>query len=113
MHHVIQKQKIQKNLITHCSFFNQGSLLLLVNYYASAPDKAFIPPTALGTELIIIAALVAYAGRCMKPWRCLCVKFMILTYNMTRPVNVRLQILVDSAMKHLFLSVFIKYIFLF
>ncbi|KAG7329049.1 hypothetical protein KOW79_007223 [Hemibagrus wyckioides] len=41
-----------------------GSLLLLVNYYASTPDKALIPATALGIELIIIAALVAYAGLC-------------------------------------------------
>ncbi|GAA6066327.1 uncharacterized protein si:ch211-153b23.4, partial [Tachysurus ichikawai] len=40
------------------------SLLLLVNYYASTPDKALIPATALGIELIIIAALVAYAGLC-------------------------------------------------
>ncbi|KAK2838895.1 hypothetical protein Q7C36_013709 [Tachysurus vachellii] len=39
-----------------------GSLLLLVNYYASTPDKALIPATALGIELIIIAALVAYAA---------------------------------------------------
>ncbi|TSL89856.1 YrdC domain-containing protein, mitochondrial [Bagarius yarrelli] len=39
-----------------------GSLLLLVNYYASTPNKTLIPATALGIELIIIAALVAYAG---------------------------------------------------
>ncbi|XP_053361987.1 uncharacterized protein si:ch211-153b23.4 [Clarias gariepinus] len=41
-----------------------ASLLLLINYYASSPDKALIPPTALGIELIIISALVAYAGLC-------------------------------------------------
>ncbi|XP_062855772.1 uncharacterized protein si:ch211-153b23.4 [Trichomycterus rosablanca] len=41
-----------------------GSLLLLVNDYASSPDEAFIPDTALGIELLIIAALLAYAGVC-------------------------------------------------
>ncbi|XP_051276367.1 uncharacterized protein si:ch211-153b23.4 [Dicentrarchus labrax] len=39
-----------------------GSLLLLVNNYASSPVKDFIPHTALGILLLIIAALLAYAG---------------------------------------------------
>ncbi|XP_071313685.1 uncharacterized protein [Trachinotus anak] len=40
-----------------------GSLLLLVNNYASSPDNNdFIPQTALGILLLIIAALLAYAG---------------------------------------------------
>ncbi|XP_069552826.1 uncharacterized protein [Brachyistius frenatus] len=39
-----------------------GSLLLLVNNYASSPEKDFIPHTALGILLLLIAALVAYAG---------------------------------------------------
>ncbi|KAG7215314.1 hypothetical protein INR49_022603 [Caranx melampygus] len=39
-----------------------GSLLLLVNGYASSPGKDFIPHTALGVLLLIIAALLAYAG---------------------------------------------------
>ncbi|KAM6977619.1 uncharacterized protein FYW47_002392 [Aplochiton taeniatus] len=39
-----------------------GSLLLLVNNYASSPGEDFIPLTALGVLLIIIAALLAYAG---------------------------------------------------
>ncbi|XP_049898062.1 uncharacterized protein si:ch211-153b23.4 [Epinephelus moara] len=39
-----------------------GSLLLLVNNYASSPEKDFIPHTALGVLLLIIAALLAYAG---------------------------------------------------
>ncbi|KAM7000226.1 uncharacterized protein LKV04_005161 [Tautogolabrus adspersus] len=39
-----------------------GSLLLLVNGYASSPEKDFIPQTALGILLLIIAALLAYAG---------------------------------------------------
>lgn len=39
-----------------------GSLLLLVNSYASSPEKDFIPHTALGIVLLIIAALLAYAG---------------------------------------------------
>ncbi|XP_071773096.1 uncharacterized protein LOC139925568 [Centroberyx gerrardi] len=39
-----------------------GSLLLLVNDYASSPGENFIPPTALGVLLLIIAALLAYAG---------------------------------------------------
>ncbi|XP_061582212.1 uncharacterized protein si:ch211-153b23.4 [Cololabis saira] len=41
-----------------------GSLLLLVNNYASIPGKDFIPHTALGILLLIIAALIAYAGVC-------------------------------------------------
>ncbi|XP_070819061.1 uncharacterized protein [Chaetodon trifascialis] len=41
-----------------------GSLLLLVNNYASSPEKDFIPHTALGILLLIIAALLAYAGIC-------------------------------------------------
>ncbi|XP_070693359.1 uncharacterized protein [Pempheris klunzingeri] len=41
-----------------------GSLLLLVNNYASSPEKDFIPHTALGIVLLIIAALLAYAGIC-------------------------------------------------
>ncbi|XP_026212857.1 grp1_Fun34_YaaH and SUA5 domain-containing protein [Anabas testudineus] len=41
-----------------------GSLLLLVNSYASSPEKDFIPHTALGIVLLIIAALLAYAGIC-------------------------------------------------
>ncbi|KAK2849291.1 hypothetical protein Q5P01_009125 [Channa striata] len=39
-----------------------GSLLLLVNNYASSPDGDLIPSTALGILLLIIAALLAYAG---------------------------------------------------
>ncbi|KAI4886943.1 hypothetical protein NFI96_030459, partial [Prochilodus magdalenae] len=39
-----------------------GSLLLLVNNYGSTPGKHLIPDTALGIELLIIAALLAYAG---------------------------------------------------
>ncbi|XP_041846245.1 uncharacterized protein LOC121643094 [Melanotaenia boesemani] len=39
-----------------------GSLLLLVNSYASSSEKNFIPYTALGILLLIIAAIVAYAG---------------------------------------------------
>uniref|UniRef100_A0A3Q2P909 Threonylcarbamoyl-AMP synthase n=1 Tax=Fundulus heteroclitus TaxID=8078 RepID=A0A3Q2P909_FUNHE len=39
------------------------SLLLLVNSYASSPEKDFIPHTALGILLLIIAALVAYTVR--------------------------------------------------
>ncbi|XP_014856639.1 PREDICTED: uncharacterized protein LOC106926318 [Poecilia mexicana] len=39
-----------------------GSLLLLVNSYASTPEKDFIPHTALGILLLIIAALIAYTG---------------------------------------------------
>nr|XP_019935137.1 PREDICTED: uncharacterized protein LOC109624703 [Paralichthys olivaceus] len=41
-----------------------GSLLLLVNDYASSPGKDFIPYTALGILLLIIAALLAYTGIC-------------------------------------------------
>ncbi|PWA23661.1 hypothetical protein CCH79_00005984, partial [Gambusia affinis] len=41
-----------------------GSLLLLVNSYASTPEKDFIPHTALGSLLLIIAALIAYTGVC-------------------------------------------------
>ncbi|XP_018531209.1 uncharacterized protein si:ch211-153b23.4 [Lates calcarifer] len=39
-----------------------GSLLLLVNKYASSSERDFIPHTALGILLLIIAALLAYAG---------------------------------------------------
>ncbi|XP_045886766.1 uncharacterized protein si:ch211-153b23.4 [Micropterus dolomieu] len=39
-----------------------GSLLLLVNNYSSSPENDFIPHTALGILLLIIAALLAYAG---------------------------------------------------
>ncbi|KAM6952417.1 LOW QUALITY PROTEIN: uncharacterized protein PEZ65_012142 [Lycodopsis pacificus] len=39
-----------------------GSLLLLVNDYASSPEKDLIPHTALGIVLVIIAVLLAYAG---------------------------------------------------
>ncbi|XP_051810557.1 uncharacterized protein LOC110961127 [Acanthochromis polyacanthus] len=39
-----------------------GSLLLLVNNYASSSEQDFIPLTALGILLLIIAAIVAYAG---------------------------------------------------
>nr|XP_046261960.1 uncharacterized protein si:ch211-153b23.4 [Scatophagus argus] len=39
-----------------------GSLLLLINDYASSPEKSFIHSTALGILLLIIAALLAYAG---------------------------------------------------
>ncbi|XP_029917086.1 uncharacterized protein LOC115366028 [Myripristis murdjan] len=39
-----------------------GSLLLLVNSYASSPGEDFISHTALGSLLLIIAALIAYAG---------------------------------------------------
>lgn len=42
--------------------FPLGSLLLLINNYASSPEKDFIPHTALGVLLVIIAALLAYAG---------------------------------------------------
>nr|XP_061783793.1 uncharacterized protein si:ch211-153b23.4 [Nerophis lumbriciformis] len=41
-----------------------GSLLLLVNNYGSTPQNDLIPPTALGVLLLIIAAIVAYAGVC-------------------------------------------------
>ncbi|KAF1384546.1 hypothetical protein PFLUV_G00121340 [Perca fluviatilis] len=41
-----------------------GSLLLLVNNYGSSPEKDFIPHTALGILLLIIAVLLAYAGIC-------------------------------------------------
>ncbi|KAG1940229.1 uncharacterized protein si:ch211-153b23.4 [Pimephales promelas] len=39
-----------------------GSLLLLVNNYASSPDRPLITDTALGVLLLIIAALLAYSG---------------------------------------------------
>ncbi|XP_073692607.1 uncharacterized protein [Garra rufa] len=39
-----------------------GSLLLLVNNYASSPDKALITDTALGVLLLIFAVLLAYSG---------------------------------------------------
>ncbi|XP_028271313.1 uncharacterized protein LOC114442175 [Parambassis ranga] len=39
-----------------------GSLLLLVNGYASSAERDLIPHTALGILLLIVAALVAYAG---------------------------------------------------
>ncbi|XP_059201492.1 uncharacterized protein si:ch211-153b23.4 [Centropristis striata] len=39
-----------------------GSLLLLVNNYASSPEKDFIPHTALGILLLIISIILAYAG---------------------------------------------------
>ncbi|XP_034454544.1 uncharacterized protein si:ch211-153b23.4 [Hippoglossus hippoglossus] len=39
-----------------------GSLLLLVNDYATSPGEDFIPYTALGILLLIIAALLAYTG---------------------------------------------------
>lgn len=39
-----------------------GSLLLLVNNYASSPDKTLITDTALGVLLLLIAALLAYSG---------------------------------------------------
>lgn len=39
-----------------------GSLLLLVNDYASSNTQDFIPQTALGILLLIIAALLAYVG---------------------------------------------------
>ncbi|KAF3838178.1 hypothetical protein F7725_009946 [Dissostichus mawsoni] len=38
--------------------------MLLVNNYASSPVKDFIPHTALGILLLIIAVLLAYAGIC-------------------------------------------------
>ncbi|KAL7886054.1 hypothetical protein AOLI_G00063490 [Acnodon oligacanthus] len=41
-----------------------GSLLLLVQNYGSSPGKHLIPSTALGIQLLIIAALLAYAGVC-------------------------------------------------
>ncbi|XP_022607418.1 uncharacterized protein LOC111226508 [Seriola dumerili] len=41
-----------------------GSLLLLVNDYGSSPERELIPYTALGILLLIIAALLAYAGIC-------------------------------------------------
>ncbi|XP_029463300.1 uncharacterized protein LOC115094412 [Rhinatrema bivittatum] len=39
-----------------------GSLLLAVNYYDLASAAPLIPSTALGTLLLIVAALLAYAG---------------------------------------------------
>ncbi|KAK7922888.1 hypothetical protein WMY93_009790 [Mugilogobius chulae] len=44
-----------------------GSLLLLINNYASGSLSTFIPDTALGILLLIIAALLAYAAvsRCL------------------------------------------------
>ncbi|XP_026887365.2 uncharacterized protein LOC113591164 [Electrophorus electricus] len=39
-----------------------GSLLLLVNSYSSSSDTPLIPNTALGIELLIIAALLVYVG---------------------------------------------------
>ncbi|NP_001292402.1 uncharacterized protein LOC335392 [Danio rerio] len=39
-----------------------GSLLLLVNNYASSPDKSLIKDTALGILLLIFASLLAYSG---------------------------------------------------
>uniref|UniRef100_A0A8C2BEC9 Threonylcarbamoyl-AMP synthase n=1 Tax=Cyprinus carpio TaxID=7962 RepID=A0A8C2BEC9_CYPCA len=39
-----------------------GSLLLLVNNYASSPDEPLITDTALGVLLLIFAALLAYSG---------------------------------------------------
>ncbi|KAJ3588417.1 hypothetical protein NHX12_012010 [Muraenolepis orangiensis] len=39
-----------------------GSLLLLVNNYASTPGEDFIPQTALGILLLVVAAVIAYAG---------------------------------------------------
>lgn len=39
-----------------------GSLLLLVQNYGSSPEKDFIPHTALGILLLVIAVLLAYAG---------------------------------------------------
>ncbi|XP_029369027.1 uncharacterized protein LOC115050326 [Echeneis naucrates] len=39
-----------------------GSLLLLVNDYGSSPENNLIPQTALGILLLIISALLAYAG---------------------------------------------------
>ncbi|XP_016115903.1 uncharacterized protein [Sinocyclocheilus grahami] len=39
-----------------------GSLLLLVNNYASSPDEPLITNTALGVLLLIFAALLAYSG---------------------------------------------------
>lgn len=40
-----------------------GSLLLLVNNYANSDGRNLIPHTALGILLLIIALLLAYAGR--------------------------------------------------
>ncbi|XP_052005627.1 uncharacterized protein si:ch211-153b23.4 [Xyrauchen texanus] len=39
-----------------------GSLLLLVNNYASSPGQPFITDTALGVVLLIFSILLAYAG---------------------------------------------------
>ncbi|XP_040904912.1 uncharacterized protein LOC121188999 [Toxotes jaculatrix] len=41
---------------------SSGSLLLLVNSYAGSPQEDSIPHTALGILLLIVAALLAYAG---------------------------------------------------
>ncbi|CAL8263444.1 unnamed protein product [Lota lota] len=41
---------------------SSGSLLLLVNNYASTPGEDFIPQTALGILLLVIAAVLANAG---------------------------------------------------
>ncbi|XP_077464786.1 uncharacterized protein LOC144081989 isoform X1 [Stigmatopora argus] len=41
-----------------------GCLLLLVNDYGSSPLKDLIPQTALGVLLLVISAIVAYAGVC-------------------------------------------------
>ncbi|KAK1878975.1 Nucleoside diphosphate kinase B [Dissostichus eleginoides] len=48
----------------HVFILLKGSLLLLGNNYASSPVKDFIPHTALGILLLIIAVLLAYAGIC-------------------------------------------------
>ncbi|KAM9850099.1 uncharacterized protein ACBR49_007319 [Aulostomus maculatus] len=60
-----------------------GSLLLLVNSYASSSEKDFIPHTALGILLLMIAILIAYAGVCgslsrAQLFSCLCLSVSAL-----------------------------------
>ncbi|XP_066571452.1 uncharacterized protein LOC136760098 [Amia ocellicauda] len=60
-----------------------GSLLLLVNGYSHSPSEALIHSTALGILLLIIAALLAYAGvrrsLCHAPlFVCLCLTISAL-----------------------------------
>lgn len=43
-------------------FITVGSLLLLVNNYASSTQD-FLPHTVLGILLVVVAALLAYVGR--------------------------------------------------
>ncbi|XP_031175224.1 uncharacterized protein LOC116064278 [Sander lucioperca] len=58
-----------------------GSLLLLVNNYGSSPEKDFIPHTALGILLLIIAVLLAYAGICCSLSNTQMFSFLCLTIS--------------------------------